>query len=122
MSIFFMFIYARSWRNDPDKTSAAHTHSYFATQANTQRTRARTFVFCFFYFRECRSVHLLFENCYSSIFSAAVEEHFMCTDVEWDPSGRFVATWVSAWKLQVTCIRTHAHAHRAHCLKIATAI
>jgi translation initiation factor 3 subunit B len=30
-----------------------------------------------------------------------IEEHFMCTDVEWDHSGRFVATWVSAWKIQL---------------------
>lgn len=25
-------------------------------------------------------------------------EHYGVTDVEWDPSGRFVATWASAWK------------------------
>lgn len=35
--------------------------------------------------------------------SIAVEEHFMCTDVEWDGTGRQVATWVSAWKHQVPC-------------------
>ncbi|EFW99689.1 eukaryotic translation initiation factor 3 subunit [Grosmannia clavigera kw1407] len=27
-----------------------------------------------------------------------VAEHYGVTDVEWDPSGRFVATWASAWK------------------------
>jgi len=26
------------------------------------------------------------------------EEHFMCTNVDWDPSGRFVASSVSFWK------------------------
>jgi len=31
----------------------------------------------------------------------AMEEHFMCTDLEWDPSGRFVASWVSHWKVQL---------------------
>lgn len=25
-------------------------------------------------------------------------EHYGVTDIEWDPSGRFVATWASAWK------------------------
>ncbi|KAF6844602.1 eukaryotic translation initiation factor 3 [Colletotrichum musicola] len=25
-------------------------------------------------------------------------DHYMVTDVEWDPSGRFVATWASLWK------------------------
>ncbi|KAK4538258.1 hypothetical protein CDCA_CDCA16G4283 [Cyanidium caldarium] len=25
-----------------------------------------------------------------------MNEHFACTDIEWDPSGRFVTTWVSA--------------------------
>lgn len=24
-------------------------------------------------------------------------EHYQCTDLEWDPTGRFVATWASAW-------------------------
>merc|ERR1712059_95602 len=24
-------------------------------------------------------------------------EHFMCTDIEWDPTGRYVATGVSYW-------------------------
>ena len=28
-------------------------------------------------------------------------EHFMCSDVEWDPTGRFVATSVSHWKHQM---------------------
>merc|ERR1712176_904948 len=28
-------------------------------------------------------------------------EHFMCTDVEWDPTGRYVATSVSAWRHQM---------------------
>ncbi|KAF4982314.1 hypothetical protein FZEAL_2043 [Fusarium zealandicum] len=27
-----------------------------------------------------------------------VADHYGVTDVEWDPSGRFVATWASAWK------------------------
>lgn len=28
----------------------------------------------------------------------ASREHFLATDIAWDPSGRFVASWVSAWK------------------------
>lgn len=28
----------------------------------------------------------------------ATREHYMATDVAWDPSGRYVASWVSAWK------------------------
>mmetsp|Transcript_18275 Transcript_18275/g.61120 ORF Transcript_18275/g.61120 Transcript_18275/m.61120 type:complete len:686 (-) Transcript_18275:133-2190(-) len=28
------------------------------------------------------------------------DEHFMCTDVEWDPTGRYVATGVSHWRHQ----------------------
>lgn len=28
----------------------------------------------------------------------ATREHFLATDAAWDPSGRFVASWVSAWK------------------------
>lgn len=31
----------------------------------------------------------------------ATKEHFMATDLEWDPSGRFVASWVSYWKHQM---------------------
>ena len=30
-----------------------------------------------------------------------VKEHFMATDLEWDPSGRFVCSWVSFWKHQM---------------------
>lgn len=29
-------------------------------------------------------------------------EHYGMTDVEWDPSGRYVATWASAWKHSVS--------------------
>ena len=29
-------------------------------------------------------------------------EHYGVTDIEWDPSGRFVATWASAWKHSVS--------------------
>lgn len=29
-------------------------------------------------------------------------DHYGVTDVEWDPSGRFVATWASAWKHAVS--------------------
>merc|ERR1712059_107477 len=28
-------------------------------------------------------------------------EHFMCTDIEWDPTGRYVATGVSYWAHKV---------------------
>lgn len=31
----------------------------------------------------------------------SVKEHFMATDLEWDPSGRFVASWVSYWRHQM---------------------
>ena len=31
----------------------------------------------------------------------AAADHYGVTDVQWDPSGRFVATWASAWKHQV---------------------
>lgn len=31
-------------------------------------------------------------------------DHYGVTDVEWDPSGRFVATWASAWKHAVRVI------------------
>ena len=30
-----------------------------------------------------------------------VKEHFMATDLEWDPSGRFVCSWVSYWRHQM---------------------
>lgn len=29
-------------------------------------------------------------------------DHYGVTDVEWDPSGRFVASWASSWKQQVS--------------------
>jgi translation initiation factor 3 subunit B len=32
------------------------------------------------------------------MFSAG--EHYLCTDVEWDPTGRYVVTSVSNWKVQ----------------------
>jgi len=32
------------------------------------------------------------------------QEHFMCTDVEWDPTGRYVATAVSYWGHKVAII------------------
>jgi len=28
----------------------------------------------------------------------ATGEHFLCTDIEWDPTGRFLATYVSHWR------------------------
>ena len=31
-----------------------------------------------------------------------VGEHFTATDVEWDPSGRYIATSVSWWAQKVT--------------------
>jgi translation initiation factor 3 subunit B len=31
----------------------------------------------------------------------STKEHFMATDMEWDPSGRFVASWVSYWRHQM---------------------
>jgi translation initiation factor 3 subunit B len=33
-------------------------------------------------------------------------DHYGVTDVEWDPSGRFVASWASAWKHSVSLICT----------------
>ena len=32
-------------------------------------------------------------------------DHYGITDVEWDSSGRFVATWASAWKHSVSVPR-----------------
>jgi uncharacterized protein with WD repeat len=29
-------------------------------------------------------------------------EHFSCSDVEWDPTGRYVVTAVSIWKTKVS--------------------
>jgi len=29
---------------------------------------------------------------------AAEREHYMCTDLAWDPTGRYVTTWVCNWK------------------------
>lgn len=34
-----------------------------------------------------------------------VGEHFTATDVEWDPSGRYVSTSVSWWAQKVTTIQ-----------------
>lgn len=31
-------------------------------------------------------------------------DHYGVTDLEWDPSGRFVATWASFWKHQVSTV------------------
>jgi translation initiation factor 3 subunit B len=36
-------------------------------------------------------------------------EHFMATDVEWDPTGRYVATAVSWWGHKVTKIKQCIH-------------
>lgn len=33
-------------------------------------------------------------------------EHFKATDIEWDPTGRFVATGVSSWKTKVCIINS----------------
>merc|ERR1712167_278671 len=33
--------------------------------------------------------------------SMGADEHFMCTDIEWDPTGRYVATFVSHWRHQM---------------------
>jgi translation initiation factor 3 subunit B len=37
----------------------------------------------------------------SDMTTLAMGDHFMCTDVAWDPSGRFVTTSVSAWHKQM---------------------
>ena len=37
----------------------------------------------------------------SDMTRLATREHDMCTDLEWDPTGRFVATVVSAWRQPV---------------------
>jgi len=33
-----------------------------------------------------------------TLTSMAEKEHLMCTDVTWDPTGRYVTTWVCNWK------------------------
>jgi len=40
---------------------------------------------------------LEFFNC-DVMESVANEEHYQCTNIEWDPTGRFVTTFVSYWK------------------------
>ena len=45
---------------------------------------------------------LEFWNC-EEFELVATAEHFMLTDVEWDPSGRYVATFASALRHQVCC-------------------
>ena len=37
----------------------------------------------------------------SDLQCLGVKEHFMATDLEWDPSGRFVCSWVSYWRHQM---------------------
>lgn len=37
----------------------------------------------------------------SDLQCLGVKEHFMATDLEWDPSGRFVSSWVSYWRHQM---------------------
>ena len=45
-----------------------------------------------------RSMNGVFEFIDTSDFtSMGTNEHFMCTDVEWDPTGRYVITGVSWW-------------------------
>lgn len=36
----------------------------------------------------------------SDLTCLGVKEHFLATDMEWDPSGRFVCSWVSYWRHQ----------------------
>jgi len=36
----------------------------------------------------------------SEMETVANGEHFLCTDIEWDPTGRFVVTYVSHWRHQ----------------------
>jgi translation initiation factor 3 subunit B len=38
--------------------------------------------------------------------TVVTEEHFMATQVEWDPTGRFFSTVVSGWKHQVLFVYT----------------
>lgn len=35
----------------------------------------------------------------------AQEEHYMCTSIEWDPTGRYVTSVVSWWKHQVKILK-----------------
>lgn len=35
------------------------------------------------------------------------DEHFMCTDVAWDPTGRFVSTVVSEFQCERQCLVVH---------------
>ena len=34
-------------------------------------------------------------------------QHQQASDLEWDPSGRYVVTSVSVWKQKVNCTHTH---------------
>lgn len=46
------------------------------------------------------SAFLEFWSC-TDFSCLAVKDHFMATDLEWDPSGRFVSSWVSYWRHQI---------------------
>jgi len=43
-------------------------------------------------------------------------EHFMCTDIEWDPTGRYVVSSVSAWKERVSFSITFSSSSFFFCL------
>ena len=37
----------------------------------------------------------------NSLESMGTDEHMMCTNIDWDPSGRFITTTVSSWHHQL---------------------
>ena len=52
-------------------------------------------------------------------------EHSQATDLEWDPSGRYIVTSVSYWtqKVRHTRIHTHIHTHaHTHTHSLTTTI
>lgn len=45
-------------------------------------------------------------------------EHYKATDIEWDPTGRFVATGVSSWKTKVCYTFYYKYMNNRKCIKL----